>query len=135
MERVQLNGADIEYDVRGSGASVVFIHGYQPTSSRVARSLGMNHAPFLGFAGIAGVLHPRARDGCGLCSMVAHALAHRPAVLRHRAFAMGLRRAHRVGAVATPQFICAFRLGRAWHTRTDRTTYESRGDRLLPPRA
>jgi len=27
MERVQLNGADIEYDVRGSGAPVVFIHG------------------------------------------------------------------------------------------------------------
>jgi pimeloyl-ACP methyl ester carboxylesterase len=27
MERVKLNGADIEYDVRGSGAPVVFIHG------------------------------------------------------------------------------------------------------------
>ena len=27
MERVQLNGADIEYHVRGSGAPVVFIHG------------------------------------------------------------------------------------------------------------
>ena len=27
MERVQLIGADIEYDVRGSGAPVVFIHG------------------------------------------------------------------------------------------------------------
>ena len=27
MERVQLKGADIEYDVRGSGAPVVFIHG------------------------------------------------------------------------------------------------------------
>ena len=27
MKRVQLNGADIEYDVRGSGAPVVFIHG------------------------------------------------------------------------------------------------------------
>ena len=27
MERVQVNGADIEYDVRGSGAPVVFIHG------------------------------------------------------------------------------------------------------------
>src|SRR6202007_2711086 len=27
MERVQLNGADIEYEVRGSGAPVVFIHG------------------------------------------------------------------------------------------------------------
>src|SRR6516162_6454582 len=27
MQRVQLNGADIEYDVRGSGAPVVFIHG------------------------------------------------------------------------------------------------------------
>src|SRR5215467_6582329 len=27
MERVQLNGADIEYDVRGSGRPVVFIHG------------------------------------------------------------------------------------------------------------
>src|SRR5215468_7739904 len=27
MERVQLNGADIEYDVRGSGVPVVFIHG------------------------------------------------------------------------------------------------------------
>jgi pimeloyl-ACP methyl ester carboxylesterase len=27
MERVQLNGADVEYDVRGSGAPVVFIHG------------------------------------------------------------------------------------------------------------
>src|SRR5262249_39913771 len=27
MERVQLNGADIESDVRGSGAPVVFIHG------------------------------------------------------------------------------------------------------------
>ena len=27
MERVQLNGADIEYDVRGSGEPVVFIHG------------------------------------------------------------------------------------------------------------
>ncbi len=27
MERVQLNRADIEYDVRGSGAPVVFIHG------------------------------------------------------------------------------------------------------------
>ena len=27
IERVQLNGADIEYDVRGSGAPVVFIHG------------------------------------------------------------------------------------------------------------
>ena len=27
MERVQLNGADIEYDIRGSGAPVVFIHG------------------------------------------------------------------------------------------------------------
>jgi hypothetical protein len=27
MERVQLNGADIEYDVRGSGAPVIFIHG------------------------------------------------------------------------------------------------------------
>jgi pimeloyl-ACP methyl ester carboxylesterase len=27
MERVQLNGANIEYDVRGSGAPVVFIHG------------------------------------------------------------------------------------------------------------
>ena len=27
MERVQLNGADIEYDVHGSGAPVVFIHG------------------------------------------------------------------------------------------------------------
>jgi pimeloyl-ACP methyl ester carboxylesterase len=27
MERVQLNGADIEYDVRGSVAPVVFIHG------------------------------------------------------------------------------------------------------------
>src|SRR6516165_7473061 len=98
-------------------------------------SLGMNHAPFLGFAGIAGVLHRRARDDLGRCSVVADALAHRSAVLRHRAFAMGWRRAHRVGAVATPQFICAFYLGRAWHTRTDRTTYESRGDRLLPPRA
>src|SRR5262252_5926824 len=66
---------------------------------------------------------------------ISYALAHRPAVLRRRAFAMGWRRVHRVGAVATPQFVCAFRLGRAWHTRTDRTTYESRGDRLLPPRA
>ena len=27
MERVKLNGADIEYDVRGSGEPVVFIHG------------------------------------------------------------------------------------------------------------
>ena len=27
MERVQLNGANIEYDVRGSGAPLVFIHG------------------------------------------------------------------------------------------------------------
>ena len=27
MKRVQLNGADIEYAVRGSGAPVVFIHG------------------------------------------------------------------------------------------------------------
>src|SRR5262245_46578013 len=27
IERVQLNGADIEYDVRGSGAPLVFIHG------------------------------------------------------------------------------------------------------------
>jgi pimeloyl-ACP methyl ester carboxylesterase len=27
IERVQLNGADIEYDVRGSGEPVVFIHG------------------------------------------------------------------------------------------------------------
>src|SRR5262249_58981987 len=27
IEQVQLNGADIEYDVRGSGAPVVFIHG------------------------------------------------------------------------------------------------------------
>src|SRR5262249_56476393 len=27
MKRVQLNGADIEYEVRGSGAPVVFIHG------------------------------------------------------------------------------------------------------------
>ena len=27
MERVRLNGADIEYDVRGSGEPVVFIHG------------------------------------------------------------------------------------------------------------
>jgi pimeloyl-ACP methyl ester carboxylesterase len=27
MERVRLNGADIEYDVRGCGAPVVFIHG------------------------------------------------------------------------------------------------------------
>jgi pimeloyl-ACP methyl ester carboxylesterase len=27
MERVQLNGADVEYEVRGSGAPVVFIHG------------------------------------------------------------------------------------------------------------
>src|SRR5499425_3620618 len=27
MKRVQLNGADIEHDVRGSGAPVVFIHG------------------------------------------------------------------------------------------------------------
>ena len=27
MERVKLNGADIEYDVRGSGVPVVFIHG------------------------------------------------------------------------------------------------------------
>jgi pimeloyl-ACP methyl ester carboxylesterase len=27
MERVRLNGADIEYEVRGSGAPVVFIHG------------------------------------------------------------------------------------------------------------
>src|SRR5215510_8370832 len=27
MERVQLNGADIEFDVRGSGEPVVFIHG------------------------------------------------------------------------------------------------------------
>ena len=26
IERVQLNGADIEYDVRGSGEPVVFIH-------------------------------------------------------------------------------------------------------------
>src|SRR5262249_34475035 len=51
----------------------------------------MNHASFLGFAGIAGVLHPRARDDYGLCSVVAHALGHRPAVLRHRAFAMGWR--------------------------------------------
>src|SRR6516225_5448134 len=59
---------------------------------RVARSLGMNHAPFLGFAGIPGVLHPRARVGCGLCSVVAHGLAHWPAVLRHRAFAMDWRR-------------------------------------------
>jgi pimeloyl-ACP methyl ester carboxylesterase len=27
MERVRLNGADVEYEVRGSGAPVVFIHG------------------------------------------------------------------------------------------------------------
>ena len=27
MKRVQLNGADVEYDVRGSGAPVIFIHG------------------------------------------------------------------------------------------------------------
>ena len=27
MERAQLNGADIEYDVRASGEPVVFIHG------------------------------------------------------------------------------------------------------------
>ena len=27
MERVQVNGVDIEYDVRGSGTPVVFIHG------------------------------------------------------------------------------------------------------------
>lgn len=27
MERAQLNEAEIEYDVRGSGAPVVFIHG------------------------------------------------------------------------------------------------------------
>jgi hypothetical protein len=26
MERVQLNGVDIEYDVRGSWAPVVFVH-------------------------------------------------------------------------------------------------------------
>src|SRR5262245_46394436 len=94
-----------------------------------------NHASFLGFAGIAGVLHRRARDDYGLGSVVAHGLAHRPAVVRHRAFAMGWRRAHRVGAVATRQFLCAFRLGRAWHTRTVRTTDEARGDRLLPSRA
>ena len=27
MERVQLNGADIEYDVRGCSEPVVFLHG------------------------------------------------------------------------------------------------------------
>ena len=27
MQRVQLNGTDVEYDVRGSGEPVVFIHG------------------------------------------------------------------------------------------------------------
>ena len=27
MKRVRLNGADVEYDVRGSGAPAVFIHG------------------------------------------------------------------------------------------------------------
>jgi hypothetical protein len=51
----------------------------------------MNHASFLGFAGIAGVLHPRARDDFGLGSVVAHGLAHRPAVL-------GIEPLRRVGA-------------------------------------
>ena len=39
IERVQLNGADIEYDVRGSGEPVVFIHcrSHEERAARVSR--------------------------------------------------------------------------------------------------
>src|SRR5215472_11092803 len=106
-----------------------------PTPSRVARSLGMNHAPVLGIAGIADFLYHCARNDPWLHSLVAHALAHRPAVLRHRGFAMGWRRAHRAGAVAAPQFVCAFFLGWSRNACADRAADTSRGDRLLPPPA
>src|SRR5262249_51514222 len=109
--------------------------------SRVKEGMGpsiwgmSDHAPVLGIAGIAGFLHHRARNDLGLDSLVAHALAHRPAVPRRRGFAMGWRGPNCVGTVAAPQFVCAFCLGRSRNACTDRAADASRGDRLLPPRA
>ena len=59
MERVQLNGADIEYDVRGSGAPVVFIHG---------AILSDGFVPVIGQTGIAEnfqIVHYRRRGYAG----------------------------------------------------------------------
>src|SRR5262249_3852496 len=94
-----------------------------------------DHAPVLGIAGIAGFLHHRARNDLGIDSLVAHALAHRPAGTRHVVFVMGWRCCHCVGTFAAPQFVCAFCLGWSRNACTDRAADASRGDRLLPPRA
>src|SRR6201981_2354473 len=59
MERVQLNGADIEYEVLGSGAPVVFIHGsilsdgFLPViaQTRVAKNFQIVHYRRRGYAG------------------------------------------------------------------------------------
>jgi hypothetical protein len=62
MERVQLNGADIEYDVRGSGAPVVFIHG---------AILSDGFVPVIEQAGIAEnfqIVHYR-RRGYAICNL------------------------------------------------------------------
>jgi pimeloyl-ACP methyl ester carboxylesterase len=59
MDRVQLNGADIEYEVRGSGAPVVFIHGailsdgFVPVieQSAIAENFQIVHYRRRGYAG------------------------------------------------------------------------------------
>src|SRR5262249_56152079 len=76
MERVQLNGADIEYDVRGSGAPVVFIHGailsdgFVPVieQTEIAENFQIVHYRRRGYAGssraVAGMTMQEGAGGC-----------------------------------------------------------------------
>src|SRR5262249_35314157 len=79
MERAQLNGADIEYDVRGSGAPVVFIHGailsdgFVPVIEQagIAENFQIVHYRRRAAAGAPRVVGGRVREGgagaCGGC--------------------------------------------------------------------
>ncbi|MDH2386450.1 alpha/beta hydrolase [Bradyrhizobium sp. CER78] len=89
MERVQLNGADIEYDVRGSGAPVVFIHGaivsdgFVPVieQAEIAENFQIVHYRRRGYAGssralVGMTMQGWARDCIALLNHLGIASAH-----------------------------------------------------------
>src|SRR5262249_56897415 len=89
MKRVQLNGADIEYDVRGSGAPAVFVHGailsdgFVPVLEQtgIVENFQIVHYRRRGYAGssraLAGMTMPGwARDCTALLNHLGLASAH-----------------------------------------------------------
>src|SRR6516165_4746468 len=85
MERVELNGADIEYDVRGSGAPVVFIHGailsdgFVPVIEQtgIAENFQIVHYRRRGYAGSSRALAGMTMQGwAGDCIALSHVAGH-----------------------------------------------------------